>query len=124
MKILKQLGGLFLLCMIGEVLSALLPFPLPAGVLCMVLLFLGFSFRIIRMDDLRESTDFMLKNMAFFFIPASVGIVEYYPLIKDTWLPLLIICIIATFVTFAATAYTVRLVIHLQTKFRNRGVNR
>lgn len=90
----------------------------------MVLLFLGFSVRIIRMEDLRESSDFMLKNMAFFFIPASVGIVEYFPLVRDTWLPLLLICIIATFVTFAATAYTVRLVLWLQTKFRNGGTKR
>ncbi|MBQ2614060.1 MAG: CidA/LrgA family protein [Clostridia bacterium] len=124
MKILKQLGGLFLLCIIGEILSALLPFPLPAGVLCMVLLFLGLSCHIIQIDVLRESADFMLKNMAFFFIPASVGIVEYYPLIKHTWLPLLIICILATFATFAATAYTVRLVIFLQTKFRNGGAKK
>ena len=40
MKILLQIAVIFLLCMIGDALSALLPFTLPGSIISMVLLFL------------------------------------------------------------------------------------
>ena len=118
MKILFQLGGLFLLCMLGEIISALLPFAIPAGVLCMVMLLLAFLLKLVKPEVLKETSDFLLKNIAFFFVPHSVGIMKHYGMIQSKALPVIAICVVSTLITFAATAYTVRLVALLQKKWR------
>ena len=54
--------------------------------------------------------------MAFFFIPAGVGIMEYADELLPYLLPLLLICVITTILTFAASALTAKLIIFLQEK--------
>lgn len=117
MKILKQLGMIFLLCLFGKFITEMLPFSVPTGVLCMVVLFVIFLFRIAKTDSLRETNDFLMQNMALFFIPAGVGIVQYYDIMKNAVWQIVLICVVSTFLTFAATAYTVRFVTALQKKF-------
>ena len=47
--------------------------------------------------------------MAFFFIPAGVSVINYFDVLASNLLPLLAVCVISTVLTFAVTAYTVRL---------------
>lgn len=117
MKVLKQLGLIFLLCLAGDLVTDLLPFSIPTGVFCMVILFLIFLSGAAKTESLKETNDFLMENMALFFIPAGVGIVQYYDIMKNTVWQIVVICIVSTFVTFAATAYTVRFVTALQQKY-------
>ena len=54
--------------------------------------------------------------MAFFFIPAGVGMMNYFDILKENWFSLVVICVLSTLITFAATAFSIRLSI----KFINR----
>ena len=54
--------------------------------------------------------------MAFFFIPAGVGIITDFSKIRHSILPLLAVVVITTFITFAVTAVTVRSVMALQNR--------
>lgn len=116
MRILFQIGVFFTVCLAGEWIASLLPFAFPASMISMLLLFALLFFRVLKPDHLREKTDFLLENMAFFFVPAGVGILAYLDVMKSIWLPFLCICIITTVLTFAAAAYTVRLVLYLQNR--------
>ena len=64
----------------------------------------------------RQKGDFLLKNMAFFFIPAGVGILEHYDRLKANLLPFLAVCVLTTFITFFVSAMTVRAMMALQKK--------
>ena len=64
--------------------------------------------------------DFLLSNMAFFFVPAGVSIINYFDELKSTAVQLIIICIISTVVTFAVTAYSVMLTVRLMKKWKDR----
>lgn len=121
MKWMLQIGSLFLFCMVGEVIASLLPFPVPAGVLCMVLLFLGFLLKIVKAEPLKPCADVLLRYMPLSFLPATVGIMRYYDLIRSVLGQILLICVVSTLVTFAVTAYTVRLVTALQNRVRKGG---
>ncbi len=94
----------------------LLPFPFPSSVISMILLFLLFCTGILKKDHVREFGDFLLRNMAFFFVPAGVGIITQYDAMKGEILPLFAICFLTTIITFAATAFTVKGVIRLQNR--------
>ena len=113
MKIIKQFGIIFSLCWLATVIEGLLPIAFPASVIAMLLLLVSLLAGVLKIDHIREKSDFLLANMAFFFIPAGVNVINYLDILKENWLPLLLICVITTVVTFAATAYSVWLVMRL-----------
>lgn len=118
MKIIKQFGIIFSICFISTVIEKLLPFAFPASVIGMILLFICLLTGILKVDHIREKSDFLLSNMAFFFIPAGVNVINYLDILKANWLPLLVICTLTTIITFAATAYSIRFTIWLLHKGR------
>lgn len=110
MKLLLQLFYIFTLCLIGEGISSALPFPFPSSIISMLLLLILLCTKWIRASDIKELSEFLLSNMAFFFIPAGVAVMEKYNLLKGNILILLLICILTTVLTFLATSYTVTLI--------------
>lgn len=113
MKIIKQIGIIFTICWLSQIVEAVLPFDFPASVIGMILLFILLAFKILRVDHIREKSDFLLSNMAFFFIPAGVSIINYFDVLKNCIFQLLVICAVSTVVAFAATAYSMKLVLKL-----------
>lgn len=120
MKILLQIGIVLLICLLSEAVSLLLPFPFPGSVIAMIVLFILLVTGILKVEHIRQKSDFMLKNMAFFFIPAGVGVLEYFNVLKECLLPFLVICTVSTILTFAVTAGTVTLVMKLQRVWETR----
>lgn len=121
MKIILQIGLVLGICLLGEALSLVLPIPFPGSVIAMIFLFLLLLSGRLRPEHIQEKSDFLLQNMAFFFIPAGVGILEYADTLLPVLLPLLLICLITTVLTFAASSLTAQLVIRLQEKHRSHS---
>ena len=71
-------------------------------------------------EHIREKSDFLLKNMAFFFIPAGVALMESFGILVRNLLPFLAVCLISTVVTFGATAGAVRGAAWLQNRLRKQ----
>ncbi len=109
LKILTQLAILIGVCLAGEVIAQFIPIPFPAGVVSMVLLLILLFSGALKLRHISDVGNFLLKNMAFFFIPAGVSIIEHIPTLKPIIIPFLAICLISTFVTFAVTFISVRI---------------
>ncbi|MEM1484607.1 CidA/LrgA family protein [Oscillospiraceae bacterium PP1C4] len=116
MKIMTQIGVLFAVCLAGTGISALLPFPFPASVAAMILLLIFLLYGLVKPAQVEELCDFLLKNMIILFIPAGVGLLENLSVLGAYLLPLFVVCLITTVLTFAVTAFTVSGVIWLQEK--------
>ncbi len=58
MKLLMQIAVVFGVCLAGELLSMLIPLPVPASVWSMVLLFLCLLCGALREEHIREKADF------------------------------------------------------------------
>lgn len=116
MKMMFQIGILFLVCLAGHAISVLLPFPVPGTVIGMILLFLLLLFKLVKADHMKPLSEFLLKNMAFFFVPAGVNILANLDLVKDKVFALAAVVVLTTILTFGATALTVQGVIRLQDK--------
>ena len=97
MKIIYQIGIIFSICWVSQIVEALLPFAFPASVIGMVLLFVLLAFRVLKVEHIREKSDFLLANMAFFFVPAGVSIINYFEVLQSTVWKLLIICLLTPF---------------------------
>jgi holin-like protein len=120
MKIMLQIGLVFGICLLGQIIADLLPIAFPGSVISMILLFLLLVFRIVKVDHIQKKADFLLKNMAFFFIPAGVGIVAEFDAIKNSIPALLVVVVITTVLTFGSTALVVQGIISLQDRLERR----
>lgn len=113
MKIIKQVGIIFAVCWLSQIISSLLPFAFPASVIGMIALFFCLLTGLLKIEHIQDKADFLLGNMAFFFIPAGVSIMNYFDVLRSNLIPFLVICILSTVVTFAVTAYSVKWTIKL-----------
>ena len=113
MKILCQVGVIFGVCWVSQVLESLLPFAFPASVIGMVLLFLLLAVRVLQVEHIQEKSDFLLANMAFFFLPAGVSILNYLEELRSAAVALVVICLVTTVLVFGATALSIKLTLRL-----------
>lgn len=116
MKILSQLAIFFFICLFSEWITLLLPFSLPSSIVALLLLLLLLLTKMLHIQQVENMGDFLLQNMAFFFIPAGVSIMNNFAVLKEKALVLFFICFITTILTFCATAYTVLFVMKVQSK--------
>lgn len=122
MRILKQIGFIFGICLVGQIIAELIPVPFPGSVMSMVLLFILFMLNWANPEKLKNVNDFLLENMSFFFVPSAVSIITKYDLIKNSIVQILIICVVSFVVTFAVTAYAVTFVMKIQERFRRKRI--
>ena len=120
MKIIRQIGIIFTVCWLSILVEKALPFSFPASVIGMLLLFICLLTGLLKIEHIQEKADFLLENMAFFFVPAGVSIINYFDVLKSTWIQLVVICVISTVVTFAVTAWSVKLTVRLLSRLRER----
>lgn len=120
MKLLVQIGIVFGICLVGEGIAQILPFPFPASVISMILLLVLLLTKVVKVHYIQQKAEFLLKNMSFFFIPAGVALIEQVDAVKDSALILLFICFVSTFLTFGATALTIKFVLYLQNHTKER----
>ena len=73
--------------------------------LLLVLLLTG----VVRVDHIREKSDFLLGNLGFFFIPVSVSIMNYVDLLWQHAAAFLTVCAVSMVLTYGATVWAVRL---------------
>ncbi len=123
MNILYQLGLIFGICLVGEAISLVLPFPFPGGVISMIILLVLLLIGAVKLRHVEKTANFLLSNLQLFFIPASVSIIQYLDVIRENLVALLVVIIISTFLTFAATVYAIRGVLRLQRRFGSAGTS-
>lgn len=113
MKILSQLTIIFLVSLLGESISLILPFPMPGSIAALgVMLILLFA-KVVKEDHIKETSKYILDNIAIFFIPSCVGIIEHLGLLKSSWWKIIIVSSLSFLITFLAAGYTVKAVIML-----------
>lgn len=97
---------LFTLQSLGELLSQWLDLPLPGSVVGMVLMLAGLRFGLIQLACVSDAAALLLNNLAMLFVPAGVGVMVYFNLIAQQWLPLLIATVVSTIAVLAVTGLT------------------
>lgn len=111
-----QIGFITALSLIGQWLSTTFHLPLPGNLLGMFILFALLCFGIVKEEQIAEGSDLLLKYMAFFFIPAGVGLLGYLDLLSPVWLQWATILALSTVLVMAITAKTVDLLMKKESR--------
>ena len=116
MKYLKQFTLSLAYALMGEILHTVLPFPIPASIYGIALLFLSLEFHIIKLDKVKDAGKFLIEIMPIMFIPSSVGLMDSWGLIKTSVLPYITIPIVSTILVMGVSAWITQLMIRLDKK--------
>lgn len=103
MKIFTQLLIILAINFVGEAISQILNLPIPGNIIGMILLLILLLFGIVEEKHIKETADFFLVNMGFFFIPASVGILISYQFLEGNYVKTILTILISTTMVMGIT---------------------
>lgn len=109
MKYLKQLLIILAFCFVGEILNNVLPFPIPASIYGIVLMFLALQFKVVKLESVNETSKFLIEIMPVMFIPAAAGLINSWSLISSSWLPYLVITLSTTIFVMVVSGYVTQI---------------
>lgn len=107
MKLLNQLAIILAFWLVGEALGQLLSpvVQIPGAIMGMVLIALALTFGLIKESAIKETSDLLLNNISFFFVPASVGILAITGMTNVVLLKIIIITLVSTVTTMFVTMW-------------------
>lgn len=100
MKYLSQFLIIMGFTLAGEALQRLIPFPIPGSVYGLVLLFLALCLKIVKVEQVKDVSGFLTSILPVLFVSPTVGIVEHWALIQPQILPLCLLLVATTVLTF------------------------
>jgi len=103
MKYVWQFCIILLVTFLGEMLHELLPLPVPTGIYGMALMFLALWLKIIPLNAVEDTADFLIEIMPLMFMPAVVRLMSTWGEIKPMLLPSVIAITVVTAVVMGAS---------------------
>ena len=111
MKYIREFGIIIVISLIGELLNYLIPLPIPSSIYGLVIMFLCLHFKIVKIADVKKTAVFLIEIMPLMFIPAAVGIIESWDIIKPNVIAYAIITIVSTVLVMAVAGRVTQWVI-------------
>lgn len=103
MKFVKQFGIILVFSFIGEICHFLISFPIPASIYGLVFFFIALNMKWISLDSVKETGKFLIEIMPIMFIPAAVGLLDSWEVLKPIWLQFVLIALVTTILVMGIT---------------------
>lgn len=78
----------------------LIPLPIPAAIYGLILLFLALMFKLVKLEQIRQTGSFLVNIMAVMFVSPTVGILECWDVVRDHLISICVIILVSTAATF------------------------
>ncbi len=92
----------------GEVIARALSLPIPGPVIGMLLLLVTLIIRGQAPEPLKRFSHDLLQHLALLFVPAGVGIIAHFQLIRAEWVSLTLALVVSLIITLAVTALSMK----------------
>ena len=104
----------------GNLLSNLIGGFIPGSVIGMVLMFLSLLTGVVKDNQIRTVATFLTDNMTIFFLPAFMGIMDLWGIIKMNIFAWVVVVVASTLMVLLSTAFTQDGVESLLSKLKSR----
>ena len=111
MKYLSQFLYILFFSLLGELLEALVPLPVPAAIYGLLLLLVALMTGLVKERQVSETADFLISLLPVLFVPPSVRILEYWGIIGPNMAAIAIIAVSTTFLVFAVSGLVTQWII-------------
>lgn len=99
----KQFGIIFGCLLAGELLAMIPGVSIPGSILGMLLLTVLLGKGVVAPESIAPVCRFLIRNMAFFFVPPGVALMLYFDVIAAEWLPVTVATLVSMFLVIVAT---------------------
>lgn len=106
MAFLRQFLIILAVSFLGEGLHALIPLPIPASVYGLALMLLALCAKLVRPEQVKGAANFLIEIMPVMFIPAAVGLLDVWGLLRPILVPAAVIIVTTTVLVMAVTGRT------------------
>ncbi|EIC20427.1 CidA/LrgA family protein [Thiorhodovibrio frisius] len=114
--------ALLLVCqLIGEALVLFTGLPVPGPVIGMLLLFVGLVLRGGVPEGLSRVADGLLAHLALLFVPAGVGVMLHFSMLRQEWLAITLALVLSTVLTLVTTGLLMNALIRWREGRRQDG---
>ena len=103
MRFVFQFLIIMVFAFLGELLRHFIPLPIPASIYGIVLLFLALETKILKVSDIKETSSFLIAIMPLMFLPPAVGVIESWNLLRESWVPYVVVTLISTIVVMGVS---------------------
>ena len=125
MKYIKQFGILLSVTLLGELLNAVIPLPVPASIYGLVLMLTGLMTKLIPLHAVKETGKFLLDIMPLLFVPAAVGLIDTWGVLRPVIVPVTVTVLVSTVAVMAASGRATQAVIRFskqKEESKNEGI--
>lgn len=102
----------------GELLSLLLPLPVPGSVYGLVLMLLLLTTGAIRLERVEKTADFLIRIMPVMFLGPNVSLLSAVDSLSGSLLGIFVICVLTTVVVLGVTGRTAQAVLRREERGR------
>lgn len=111
MNLLKEIFIIFAIWFTGDIIQKITNISIPGSIIGMIILFFLLQYHFIQVDSIKHFSEYILRNLAFFFIPPGVALISSFSILNGEILKLLFIIVSSTFLVIVVTGVTVQILI-------------
>lgn len=115
-----QLFVILAVCVVGEILHAVIPIPISAGVYGMFILFILLCCKVIKLPQVEKVGDFLTNKMLVMFIPAAVGLINVVAELRQLAIPVILCFSVVTIITMVVTGHVVQIISKLNSRITEK----
>lgn len=112
MKFIKQFCIILGFSFVGEVLNHIVPLPIPASIYGIILLFACLELKIIPESAVDGTGKFLIEIMPVMFIPAAVGLIGSWSIIKPSFLKYAAVTVLSTVIVMAVSGAVTQFILN------------
>ena len=102
---IMQCAVVFCFLALGEFLVWLTGIKLPSSIVGLLLLTAALKMKLVKLRHVDLVSNFLLKNMGFFFVPPGVALMLYFDVIQAQLVPIVIASVLSTVLVIIVTGW-------------------
>jgi holin-like protein len=103
--IMLQILFIHIFLFLGSAVKAIVPIPIPAAMVGLLLLFLSLLLGIVKLEWVEHGGNWLLAELLLFFVPSAVGIVNYEEMLSWQGFISVLLIGLSTFIVISSTAF-------------------
>ena len=120
MKYMKQFSIILAVTCVGEFLHYFLPLPIPSSIYGLVLMLILLCTHVMKIEDVKDTAEFLIEIMPMMFIPAAVGLLVSWSALKPVLIPVIVITVVSTILVMGVTGVVTQAVMKLRNRLTSR----
>ena len=116
MKYIYQLFIILVVTFVGELLHYFIPIPVPASIYGLIIMLILLCTKVVKLEHVERTSDFLIEIMPLMFIPAGVGLMKSWGVLKPLIIPVVVITVISLITVMAVSGRVSQRIIKAQEK--------